>query len=174
MRRTSEKNVHEILLALNYEFSQFSITDFVQHIASHLERIIRITPWDLSGQLFGAWISNGDQQEEYIFYDRQLPLLQRHQVILHELGHILSGHTTKELSTRELNGMLAAKLLKADEKDIFHSAQLRAHQGGWEDAEAEAFAHIVQAAIRSSEPSKTIAARSKQLNDYLDSMGLNW
>src|SRR5437773_332962 len=43
---------------------------------------------------FGAWITTKDV--DYILYQEQTTLPHQRHIVLHELGHILAGHTSDE------------------------------------------------------------------------------
>ena len=157
---------------LNYSYSKFELISFVEHVSRQIGRPIRLIAWKMTSGLFGAWIKDSDSNTDYIFYDKVVPLLQKRQIILHELGHVLSEHSTTELSSKKLNAVLTAKLLKREELEEFYEAQLRAHQLGFEDVEAEAFANQVQSLIRKADQVTSKTVISKPLGDYLDSLGL--
>jgi hypothetical protein len=166
------QKARSLAIELKFDYSKFLISEFVNHVARDTHRTIQLFAWNMSPGLFGAWLKDVDNHIDYIFYDRAMPRLQQRQTILHEIGHILCGHKTVELSCRALNDMLTAKLVQSREVEVFHAAQLREHQKGSEDLEAEAFANRVQALIRQGGRPTGGGVMSKPLEEYLDSLGL--
>lgn len=66
--------------------------------------------------MFGMWLSGEDQPVEFIFYNSQASPSHRVHIQLHELAHILMGHSTLKVPTRMAGqvakGTMAPELLK--------------------------------------------------------------
>ena len=58
----------KILRELNYDFSTFSISSFLDFVGKARGCSIVTIPWTMSNSLFGVWISDHEDAKEYIFY----------------------------------------------------------------------------------------------------------
>ena len=90
------------LRALGYNFRDFSIDDFVAWVEKSIERKIFFFPWEMPPGLFGAWLSDGEQPTEYIFYRSNAESLHQIHIQLHEVAHILLGHPTLKITKETL------------------------------------------------------------------------
>ena len=137
----SEK-LKEVIDRLEYDFSQFELAHFIQHIERLKRREIILTPLPFEPGLSAVWIRA--ETADYIFYNvRTHPIHQTHN-ILHELAHILLDHTCwtieqeqglpPELLDHVQTSPLQGRLRKAD-------PHLRADH---EEQEAEAVVFLIQ------------------------------
>lgn len=66
-----------------------------QRLAERRDRQIRLVPYPLpTPGAFGLWIGTAD--EDFILYQRDTTVAHQEHIILHELGHIISGHGSDE------------------------------------------------------------------------------
>ncbi len=93
------KSKAEIILSeLKYNFGTFSIVGFTQFIGDSMGRTIISIPWKMPATLFGAWMSDGDEPKEYIFYRDNVPAIHQVHIQLHELSHLLLKHPTLQIN----------------------------------------------------------------------------
>lgn len=88
-----------ILHDLQYDFSQFTLTGFIEWLEHIEQREFYCRPASLPHGVFGAWVT-GDR-EEYILFDENGAALHQTHNILHEICHWLLGHTTFSLSAED-------------------------------------------------------------------------
>lgn len=68
-RLKSEK----ILADLQYNFQDFTIEHFIKWIGELKGRRILSYPLNMSAGLFGAWLTDDEEPNEYIFYRADVP-----------------------------------------------------------------------------------------------------
>ena len=91
------------LRSLSYDFRNFSIGDFSAWVEKSLGRKIYSFPWVMPPGLFGAWLSDGEQPAEYIFYRSNAETIHQIHIQLHEISHILLGHPTLKITKQMLS-----------------------------------------------------------------------
>ncbi|WP_306212397.1 hypothetical protein [Actinoplanes sp. RD1] len=72
----------------------FDLDAFAAVVAAHRNRplVLRPMPGLEAGAPCGLWIAAGDA--DYVFYDPGTSRLHAEHIVLHELAHMLSGHST--------------------------------------------------------------------------------
>jgi hypothetical protein len=158
---------------LGYEFRQFSIDHFAQWVGDRIGREILRVPWEMPPGLFGAWISDADDAFEYIFYDRSAPPLLQVHIQLHELAHILLGHTTLFLTKDEMEAKIRqwAWMLFPEQDCVL----LRSIHSIEQDVEAETFAALIQEEVIRSVSLRqltTTVSSHESLAAYIRAMGI--
>ena len=88
------KYLNTILNELNYDFATFTLTGFIKHLSQHTGRTINLQPLPIDAHIFGAWISDAECSQEYIFYRESLLPVHIQHTVLHELAHFILGHST--------------------------------------------------------------------------------
>lgn len=87
----SRANIQQAIQSLDYDFEQFELPDFVNHLEQQRNRTIHLKGVKLKSDLFGIWIPA--PSADYVFFNATLhPIHQIHSV-LHELAHIVLNHT---------------------------------------------------------------------------------
>lgn len=124
-----------------YDFSTFTWESFVAWLSTFLGKQVHCAPLPIeAGTLFGGWIST--QQAEYIFYDGStLPMHQLH-IQLHEIAHILCGHTTFCMDVERLPED-RAELLRM----VTAAVRLRHVAEAEPEQEAEVLTALIQQAV---------------------------
>lgn len=97
--------VQSEIQALNYDFTRFSVKDFVEHIERRHKKRIYLFSYPLADALFGLWIPS-DLGHIVVVNANTHPIHQAH-IIIHEVGHILFNHPVDPL-----NQVLPPELLK--------------------------------------------------------------
>jgi hypothetical protein len=92
----------KILNELNYDFRAFTIDHFIGWIEELKQRKIVLIPWKMPSGMFGAWMSDGDEPREYVFYRDNITRLHQIHTQLHEISHFLCGHPTKLITRARL------------------------------------------------------------------------
>lgn len=87
--------LQQIFEALDYDYSQFSLPDFTDHVAGFVRQEIITVPWKLELDLFGLWINTSTTH--YIFYNNQHYITLQLHTILHEFAHIVLEHKPKPI-----------------------------------------------------------------------------
>lgn len=96
------KYFNTVLNQLNYDFSRFTLDDFVAHISQQTGCNIFLFPFAAQGAFLGAWVSDDESDNEYIFYEASLSSIHKVHTILHELAHFLLGHQTRTITEAEI------------------------------------------------------------------------
>lgn len=114
------------------------VTELCHRLSRRRERPIQLLahPIPVPGP-FGCWIST--QQADYIFYQQETTPDHQSHIILHELGHIISGHDSDE-SDDELLDDLYPDL----EPDTVRRALRRTAYDTEQEREAETVATIIK------------------------------
>jgi hypothetical protein len=156
---------------LNYDFRDFTIDHFIDWIETVRGRKFTLVPWSMPSGMFGAWMTDGDEPREYIFYRDNISHLHQIHVILHELSHYLCGHPTKTI-TKELiqESRNSGRVLPFNDLVKLRSMETSAYEH-----EAESLASLIQnQVIRYSQLEQLTRGISSDENiaDYLNDLGL--
>jgi hypothetical protein len=164
-------NAKGCLLALGYDFRNFTMSDFIAWVETLKGRQILTIPWKMPLGMFGAWISDGDGPSEYIFYRQDVPRIHQVHIQLHELAHFLCGHPTLKITTSTLKDSLTSK----GETLFLNPTLLRSHQKTEYEVEAETLASRIQERVihysRLDELTHNISTDQK-MAQFIKTMGL--
>lgn len=95
---TSTRNrisVDAVIEALNYNFVEFEMEDFLRHVALRRNRPLRVHTAPLSPDLFGFWYPA--QDIDFIAVNANLHPAHQLHTVLHEVAHMLLGHRGMDL-----------------------------------------------------------------------------
>ncbi|TQJ01664.1 hypothetical protein FB471_1367 [Amycolatopsis cihanbeyliensis] len=70
----------------------------IEHLSQRRGRPIHLLPHELPPQFNGLWISS--DTDDYIVFEQRLTPVHQHQVILHELGHIVCDHNSPVINAK--------------------------------------------------------------------------
>jgi len=89
LRRRCERRLENIAIP-----NPFDLDIFCAAMATHRGRPLTLRPMPglSAGAPCGLWISV--ESADYVFYDPETSQLHAEHIVLHELSHMLSGHTT--------------------------------------------------------------------------------
>ncbi len=87
--------VKRALASLDYDFNHFQLDHFAAHIAKQGNRPLHILKVPFVSTLFGVWIPA--EIADYIFVNSTLPLMHQTHIALHEIAHLLLGHTLRRV-----------------------------------------------------------------------------
>lgn len=154
----------------DFDFSQFTMSDFVGWIERRKDRKIIFIEWEMPPGMFGAWLSDADEPVEYIFIEKSVPSMHQTHIQLHELSHILLEHTTIQLSKNKMKTLLHQAINKPDMLD---NALLRASANHEMEEEAETLAALIQYQVIQHEKLQQLMVSSQEgIGDYFDSLGI--
>ena len=164
--------LNEVLKRLKYDFDNFELGHFIQHIETIKQREIILNAVPLEPSLTAMWIRA--ETVDYIFCNERLhPAHQRHS-ILHELAHIILNHKTwvvddtlpAELIAFIESSSLQGRMRKNDPK-------LRTNH---EEQEAEALAFLIQKKLLTANRISQLRGQStsiQALRPWVDSMAFD-
>jgi hypothetical protein len=130
-------SIRQAFDALDYDFEQFRLNDFVVHIQQIRGRSILLIPYPFAPEITGLWIPR--KSIDFIFYKSNTHTIYQTHIILHELAHMLLNHPLQPIRQ-----IISPEILK--EFGIEPHGYLRAIYGQKDiyEKEAEAFVHLVQ------------------------------
>jgi hypothetical protein len=83
------------------------VAELCRRVAEQRGKPIRLVPHPIPALgPFGAWISAA--QADYILYQQETSMSHKAHIVLHELGHILIGHSSAEQGDALLGGLYPA------------------------------------------------------------------
>jgi hypothetical protein len=161
----------KILKELGYDFATFTMDGFLHFVSDAKSREIITVPWAMPTTLFGAWISDGEESKEYIFYRNNVPVIHQIHIQLHELSHFLFGHPTLQVDRKFITDVVGgmASLPFAD------LPQLRSPKRTDVETEAETLANLIQEhVIRHAGLDQLTSSISSEerLANFMKTMGL--
>jgi hypothetical protein len=159
------------LKSLHYDFSVFTLDDFIAWIEKERHRKIFTIPWSLPPGLFGAWLTDAELPTEYIFFRNEVPKIHQVHIQLHELAHFLLGHQTLAISS----GLLGKSVTGTAILPFNELARMRSDPDKPGEEEAELLASLIQEqVIRHSELNRLMEGGSDNTNiaGYLRDLGM--
>ena len=136
----TKTKIKKTLQELQFDFTNFTMTNFLQTVRQTRGREIITIPWETPSNIFGAWVSDDQEAKEYIFYRNNVPEIHQIHIQLHELSHFLLGHPTRQINKKTLTEVAMRKVsLPFEELETLHSSA-RAYM----EAEAESLASLIQ------------------------------
>ncbi len=124
----------------------FSAKALCEELAAKSERRIYLHPYEAVGvgadAPCGAWIATA--QADHIFFEQRTSKYHQEQIILHEIGHLLCGHSLQEVSEK----MLGESSLP-DEPGGVRGALMRTSYSTQQEKEAELVASMLLERSRS-------------------------
>src|SRR6266481_4747262 len=136
----AHSEAEKILRKLRFDFTTFTMDEFLRCVGEAKGREIITIPWSMPATLFGAWISDGEEQKEYIFYRNNVSVIHQIHIQLHELSHFLFGHPTLQIN-RKFIGEVVAGTASLPFADL---PQLRSPKRANVEVEAETLANLIQ------------------------------
>jgi hypothetical protein len=82
------------------------VDQLVAWLETQTRRRIHLLPINLPPGLYGAWISDQESPNEYIFYNAAVPALLQTHIQLHELSHLICQHPTLQVTGAALEETL--------------------------------------------------------------------
>lgn len=167
-----EARMKAVLDKLDFDFSRFTMDDFVAWIQARTGRAISFIPWDMPPGMFGVWMSDADEPVEHVFIDKNASPLHRVHIQLHELSHIICGHPTARLTKAEMQDLL---LKAVQDPNVLNEVLLRAPAKIELEQEAEILAALIQHQVIGHQRIQQLsvaASSNENVIDHLQSLGL--
>lgn len=129
----------EVVAALDVP-EPFDLDELIRRVVARRGRPIELMPFATApGDPVGIWIAT--RAKDYICYEATTSKLHREHIILHELGHVLCGHQSKDDSA----AVLASLLMPSLDPAVVHRALARTVYSEPDERQAELFATVVLA-----------------------------
>jgi len=167
----AEKVASNRLRSLGYDFRDFSLDNFVSWVEAYLDRKILFFPWQMPPGLFGAWLSDGEQPAEYIFYRSNSETIHQIHIQLHELAHILLGHPTLRITKETLGNSWFGKT----ELPFQNMIRLRSDRMTHYEIEAETLTNLIQEQVLRHADLRRLtdgASSNSDIAMYLSDLGM--
>lgn len=161
----------KILSELKYDFRAFTIDHFIGWIEQTRQRKIIAIPWQMPPGMFGAWMSDGDEPREYIFYRNDVPQIHQIHIQLHELSHFLFGHPTQVITRKNVRESKAGNQ-KLPFTDL---VKLRSAEVSDCEIEAEQLASLIQEQVVHHSQLQRLTrgiSSDEKIAEYLVDLGL--
>ena len=140
-------NMKRYLAELDYDWSEFTLTSFINWLTNSLGQPIILVPCCLPPNICGAYVIS-PSGHNLILFDKNLPPLLRLHTILHEIAHLLCGHQTARLDHRQMQ-ILASINSQSDlvlsESVINRNPSCKTDR---QEQEAEALALLIQSQVQ--------------------------
>lgn len=171
--KTSNKGdtVQDVLDALAYNFSQFKLHHFVDHIAQIHNRRIFVVPFPFTSTIFGVWVhaTIGD----YILCNNTLQPIHQTHIVLHEIAHILLEHRRQRIDD-VLPPELLQQIGESNVMGRLRVAQVMKNCHNEEEEESELFVYLIQRQLMQANRLAELTGESSsipQLKPITDAMG---
>lgn len=177
MEESIETRMRALMAEINYDFGQFTLEGFTRWLEERRGRKIVFFPYHFKRpDVSGAWMA--DKVHDYVFYETQdaPPVLRVHSQ-MHEMAHMLCGHSTVQIDA----GDLVLLLSHFDEDNTAcQYLSLRSTQPDQvdeEDREAEMLASLIQEQVlshsRVQELFKVVSS-DVDIAAYLEGLKMSW
>lgn len=107
-------------------------------VSAHTGRQIHLEAWHFAVDVAGFWFASGGT--DYIFYAQDATPPHQEHIILHELAHILSGHSQEPIDAQALHDAYFPHL----DHDMIHMAFSRSCYEARAEREAEVLASLIE------------------------------
>ena len=158
-----------VLDSLCYDFDEFEVDHFVQHLEHLRGRSIVRVSYDFEAGLTGLWIPA--ETADYIFYTRFTHPIHQAHITLHEIAHMVLGHSCKRID-QILPPTLINTLRLSNE---FLGRRSEDSEADFDEQEAEAFVYFIQQRIVAAKRLSQLTQGQSSiegLNRFTDSLGL--
>lgn len=164
----SQVVAQRLLHSLEYDFSTFTLDDFLSWIEAQRSLQIELIYRPMPESVFGAWITVTGERREIILCEENAPPLHQLLIILHEVAHILWGHETEQIAPERV-----AELSHADLTELVPLFRTMCHPERQEqDAEALATLMLEQV-LQYNRYEELLALPSEEtIASYFESMQL--
>lgn len=140
LRRRCERRLESIPVP-----NPFDLDGFCAVVAAHRGRPLTLQPVPglSAGAPCGMWISLATA--DYVFYDPGTSRLHAEHIVLHELSHMISGHTTGIQAGLEVGGGAVGRLVPDLDPRTIDTILGRASYTTAQEREAEMLASLIRA-----------------------------
>ncbi len=163
------QHIQFVLDSLCYNFDQFEVDHFVQHLERLRGRSIVRMSYDFDPSLTGLWIPA--ETADYIFYTQFTHPIHQAHITLHEIAHMVLGHTCKRIDQ-----ILPSTLINTFRlSNEFLGRSSQDSETGFDEQEAEAFVYLIQQRIVAAKRLSQLTRGQSSiegLNRFTDSLGM--
>jgi hypothetical protein len=140
LRRRCERRLKDIPVPNPFDLDVFSAA-----LAAHRGRPLSLQPMPglSAGAPCGLWISV--PTADYVFYDPETSRLHAEHIVLHELSHMISGHTTGIDAGSEVGDGTVGRLVPDLDPTTIDTILGRASYTTAQEREAETLASLIRA-----------------------------
>ena len=161
--------IERVITSLDYDFSQFSISNFIEYISEWHARPIIHSAYPLSPGVSGFWVRA--PSADYVFYNANAHAIHQAHIALHEVGHIVLEHRLYVLKETFSPELLAEFGLNQPAGRLRRVSPVQRNEA--DEREAEAFVYCIQKHVAQAnrldaltQPVTSVAA----IRRYVDSM----
>ncbi|AYY13001.1 hypothetical protein EF847_10100 [Actinobacteria bacterium YIM 96077] len=138
IRQACDEQLHRLVLP-----EPFTIDAFCSTLARERGKPIRLMPMpDGADSPCGMWLATADT--DWVFHQSATSQLHQEHIVLHELAHMIFGHTTKQDRSERLQTSLLPDL----DPGMIASMLARASYTSVEERQAEMLAGLIGAQVR--------------------------
>jgi len=169
-----------LLAELDYDFSCFTMEGFTHWLEARRARKILFVPRPMPATLYGAWLAGANC--DYIFYEVDTPSIHQAHIQLHEMSHMLCGHSTARIGLQEAQILLrqaAGPEPLAQRADTaltrYESLLLRSTHSDEAELEAETLTALIQEQVLRHARLReltTVVSSDEDLAAYIKAMDL--
>ncbi len=135
LERRCEERLRELALPAR---RKMTIEEVCEHVGARRGRPLLVLPTALpTGSPHGLWVAT--DRNDYVFLEERLAPIHQHQVVLHEIGHLVCDHDTSPVLAAEVSRLLLPSL----DPGLVRRVLGRGHT----DSEAEIEAELVGSLI---------------------------
>jgi hypothetical protein len=139
----------------------FDLNAFLDQLEAAWDRQIELVPFSATvpGKLCGIWV--GTDRLDLIYHEEATSLLHQDHIILHEIGHMVCGHTGTALSNTD---QVRSLLLTDEVRGQVHTVLGRGAYTAVEEQEAELVATLIlERAVRPAPAPQAVAPSSPEV-----------
>jgi hypothetical protein len=162
MANRIEAHVVRAIQSLNYDFTQFTLLGFIDHLIHVRARDIILRPYPFDRGLHGLWIPA--LTADYVFYNQTSHEVHKVHNILHEIGHIILDHKCYDLA-RVLPPDLVARLGLGMSTHIHGQFRLVEPTYSGDELEAEVFVRQLQTKIIFANRTEQLVRRTSSIEE---------
>ena len=97
-----ENQIPSMLEKLDYDYTEFTIKNYISHIELYLKRHVKLVPFDLSTATSGVCVRQTDM--DLIFFNKNRHSILQEHIVIHESAHLLFNHQLLSINISEFAG----------------------------------------------------------------------
>jgi len=171
-----EDRMQALLADIDYDFSQFTLQGFARWLEARRGREILFVPFHFEQpEVSGSWLAYAHC--DYVFYETENtpPLLQVHSQ-MHEMAHMVCGHTTLRIDAQWLQRLL--NHFEQDDVSLPHLLRsVQHHPLDQDELEAEMLAALIQERVLKHARVQElflVVSSDVEIAAYLEGLKVSW
>ena len=168
----AKQKAEKIVKELKFDFRSFTIDRFIRSVEEFKHCRIKMRPWSMPSGMFGAWMTDSESGDEYIFYRDDVPPIHQIHIQLHELAHLLLDHSTLKITQDTVVNSITGEVILP----FFQLAQLRSADISQTELEAEILASMIQEQVIHHDQLEQLmkgTSSDKNIANYLKDLGIS-